>query len=508
MVMRKPLLIFVTLLTLGIVVTPAMQTGEPVLAAAVAKIRDEGLNRSQVKSTFDMFTDGIGPRLTGSTQHKRAAEWARDTLTKWGLSNARLEPWEFGRGWELESFLVEMVEPRYLPLIGYPQAWTPNTNGEVLAPAVFVAGKTADELAAMNLKGAAVLQSAVVANFIATDRVQPTAAPTDPPPAEPGAGRRGGGRGGGGRGARGAGTTPPALTVNQAMHKAGAAVLLVPSRGMHGTVFVLGQQGRDNPPDQLPKVVLAGEHYNMIARMVQRGTRVTLRVRVQGRLLDQDRNTYNVLAEIPGTDPALRHQVVMLGAHLDSWHTGTGATDNADGSAAAMEAFRILKATGLPLRRTLRLALWSGEEQGLLGARAYIRAHLEGDANKAARDALSVYFNIDPGKGPIYGWFLENNAEVAPIFDAWLAPFKDLGAVRNVRQGVGSTDHVAFNQAGIPGFNPVQDYVDYDVREHHTNADTSERVKEQDLRQNAIILASFVYHAAMRNDPIPSAIRK
>jgi Zn-dependent M28 family amino/carboxypeptidase len=255
-------------------------------------------------------------------------------------------------------------------------------------------------------------------------------------------------------------------------------------------------------------VVLAGEHYNMIARMVQRGTPVTLRVRVQGRLLDQDRNTYNVLAEIPGTDPALRPQVVMLGAHLDSWHTGTGATDNADGSAAAMEAFRILKATGLPARRTLRLALWSGEEQGLLGARAYVRAHLEGDANRAARDALSVYFNIDPGKGPIYGWFLENNADVAPIFDAWLAPFKDLGARRNVRMGIGNTDHLAFIAAGVPGFNPVQDYVDYDVREHHTNVDTSERVKEQDLRQNAIILASFVYHAAMRNDPIPSAIRK
>jgi Zn-dependent M28 family amino/carboxypeptidase len=277
---------------------------------------------------------------------------------------------------------------------------------------------------------------------------------------------------------------------------------------MHGTVFVLGQQGRDNPPDQLPKVVLAGEHYNMIARMVERGTPVKLRVRVQGRLLEQDRNTYNVLAEIPGTDPKLRNQVVMLGAHLDSWHTGTGATDNADGSAVAMEAFRILKAAGLQPRRTLRLALWSGEEQGLLGARAWVRANLEGDANTAARGALSAYFNIDPGKGPIYGWFLENNADVAPVFDAWLAPFKDLGAVRNVRQGIGNTDHLAFIAAGVPGFNPIQDYVDYDVREHHTNADTSERVKEQDLRQNAIILASFVYHAAMRTEPLPSPIRK
>ena len=500
----KALIPAITLLTLTVAVLPA-QTREPVDTAAIAKIRDEGLNRSQVKKTFDMYTDGIGPRLTGTPAHKRAADYSREMMTTWGLANVRLEPFEFGRGWELEKFLVEMVEPRYMPLIGYPQAWSPNTNGEVLAPAMFTAGQTAEQLAARtDLKGAAVLQTAVVANFIATDRVQPTAQPTDPPPAEPGAGRGGGGGRGGGRG----GAEPGALTVNQALHKAGAAVLLVPSRGMHGTVFVLGQQGRDNPPDQLPKVVLAGEHYNMIARMVQRGTAVKLRVRVQGRILEQDRNTYNVIAEIPGTDPKLRNQVVMLGAHLDSWHTGTGATDNADGSAAALEAFRIIKATGLQPRRTLRLALWSGEEQGLLGARAWVRANLEGDANAAARAAMSAYFNIDPGKGPIYGWYMENNPDVASIFDAWLAPFKDLGAVRNVRQGIGNTDHLAFIAAGVPGFNPVQDYVDYDVREHHTNADTSERVKEQDLKQNAVILASFVYHAAMRNEPLPSPIRK
>ncbi len=488
----------------AMVAVPFAQTREPVDTAAIAKIRDEGLNRSQVKETFDVFVDDIGPRLTGTPAHKRAAEYALAMMTKWGMTNARLEPFEFGRGWLLDQFVVEMVEPRYMPLVGYPQAWSPNTNGEVVAHATSVAGKTADEIAAMStLKGTVVLQAAPVANFIATDRVQPTAQPTDPPPAQPGAGRGGGG----GRGGRG-GAAPGALTVNQALQKAGAAVLLVPSRGMHGTVFVLGQQGRDNPPDQLPKVVLAGEHYNMVARMLQRGTPVKLRVRVQGRILDQDRNTYNVLAEIPGTDPKLRDQVVMLGAHLDSWHTGTGATDNADGSAVVLEAFRILKATGLPPRRTLRLALWSGEEQGLLGARAWVRANLEGDANAAARRNMSAYFNIDPGKGPIYGWYLEDNAEVAPIFDAWLAPFKDLGAVRNVRPGIGNTDHLAFIAAGVPGFNPVQDYVDYDVREHHTNADTAERVKEQDLKQNAVILASFIYHAAMRNDPLPSAIRK
>ena len=232
-----------------------------------------------------------------------------------------------------------------------------------------------------------------------------------------------------------------------------------------------------------------------------------LRVNVQSRFLDADRNTYNVLAEIPGVDPALKDEVVMLGAHLDSWHTATGATDNADGSAAAMEAFRILKAVGAQPRRTLRLALWSGEEQGLLGSRAYVEKYLAGDANKAARDKFAVYFNIDPGKGPIYGWFMEGNAAAKPIFDAWLAPFvdKEIGARKNVIQGIGSTDHLSFTRQGMLGFNPIQDYVGYDVREHHTNVDTAERIKEQDLKQSAIILASFVYHAAMRTDRIPRA---
>lgn len=275
---------------------------------------------------------------------------------------------------------------------------------------------------------------------------------------------------------------------------------------MHGTVFV--QAGRDNPSDSLPKIVLAGEHYNMIARLAQQGIAVKLRVNVQARFLDQDRNSYNVLAEIPGSDPALRDQVVMLGAHLDSWHTGTGATDNADGVAASMEAFRILKAAGLRPKRTLRLALWGGEEVGLLGSRAWVRQHLQGDEHERERDQLAVYFNIDPGKGPIYGWFLENNDAAKPIFDAWMAPFADLGVLKNVRQGIGNTDHLAFISAGVLGFNPIQDYVDYDVREHHTNADTAERIKEQDLRQNAVILASVIYHAATRAERIPSQLRR
>jgi Zn-dependent M28 family amino/carboxypeptidase len=198
----------------------------------------------------------------------------------------------------------------------------------------------------------------------------------------------------------------------------------------------------------------------------------------------------------------------MLGGHLDSWHTGTGATDNADGAAAVMEAFRILKAIGAQPKRTIRVAVWGGEEEGLYGSKAYVTSHLAGDANKAARDRFDVYFNIDPGRGPIYGWYLENNDAVKPIFDAWLAPFKDLGAVKNVKPGIPSTDHLSFTAIGLPGFNPIQDYTDYDTRLHHTNVDTFERVNEQDLKQNAIVMAAFVYQAAMRAEMLPSPGRK
>jgi hypothetical protein len=512
MAKRLPIVALIALVT--VVVTGARQAKEPVDAAVIGRIVAEGMNRSQAAGIFSMYVDTIGARLTSSPAHKRAAEWSRDMMTKWGLSNARLEPFEFGRGWTLEKQVIEMIEPRYMPLLGYAEAWSPSTPGEIVVPAVTVAGKTADEVSKLpELKGAAVLQQPMVTNFIATDRAQPTADPPPTPPTvfvQPGAagGRQGTATPPAGRGGRRGAAPGGGLTVDQALRAGGAAVLLRPSRGMHGTVFLAGGRG-ENPDDKLPRIVLAGEHYNLIARLLQQRVPVKLRVDVQARLHD-DRNTYNVLAEIPGTDPALRDQIVMLGAHLDSWHTGTGATDNADGSAVALEAFRILKAIGVQPRRTLRLALWSGEEQGLLGARAWVRANLEGDANRAAREKFNVYFNIDPGKGPIYGWYLQENDAVKPIFDAWLAPFvnKEFGAVKNVRPAVGSTDHVAFNGAGVPGFNPVQDFVDYDVRLHHTNADLYERVREQDLKQNAVIMASFVYHAAMRTEMLPSPVRK
>ncbi len=490
----------------------AQGTREFVDAAANAKIRDEGLNRSKVAGMFTMLVDTIGPRLAASPEEKRAAEWAAGQMRAFGLTKVTVEPFEFSRGWVLDKFTIEMVEPRYMPLVGYPEAWSPSTQGEVVAQVAFIAAKTAEDVEAMqaqgSLKGAALLNQPAVTNFIRADRVNPTApgqvdAPLASAPQAAAQGGRGG-RGGRGTADPAAGPTP-AQRIATAMRSSGAAVWLRPSRGEHGTLFV--QAGtREVAGDTLPRVVLIGEHYNLLTRLAEQGVAVKVRVNLQAHLLD-DRNSRNVIGEIPGTDPALKDEVIMMGAHIDSWHIATGATDNADGVVALLEAVRILKATGLSPKRTIRIALWGAEEEGLLGSLAYVQKYLAGDANRAAREKLATYFNIDPGNGPIYGWFMENNEAVPPIFDAWMEPFRDLGFRRNVRAGIGSTDHVTFNRAGMLGFNPVQDYENYDVREHHTNVDTFERVVIDDLKQNAIVLASVLYHAAMRPERMPAPPR-
>ncbi len=466
---------------------------EPVDLQAIERIKAEGLERSQVLDIFGALTDVFGPRLTATPAYKAAANWAAKSLEAWGMENVHLESWEFGRGWTLDHFTLEMVEPRYFPMIGYPEAWTPPTRGEIVTAPVFIGDKTADEIRAMasELRGAVVLPVPTQDAFITEDRQQPTefeervqiGAPRTIRTAGP-VGRR----------------DLPAL-----LQEVGAAVQLRPSQGAHGTMFVLGR--RQTTDDAVPTVVVAGEHYNMLVRMVQRGVDVKLRVNVQATYHEDDTNGYNVIAEIPGTDPDLRDEVVMLGAHLDSWHSAPGATDNADGVATTMEAMRILQAIGVAPRRTIRLALWGGEEQGLLGSREYVQRHLAGDENRTRRDNLSVYFNHDPGTGPIYGFYMEENSAAKPILDAWLEPLRDLGARRNVIDKIGSTDHLSFIRAGIPGFNTVQDYTDYDVRTHHTNMDTFERLSEADLMESAILLATFVYHAAMRDEKIPRGPR-
>jgi hypothetical protein len=479
--------IFAAFICLSLLAAVPLYAQEPVDRDVVAKIRDEGLNRSQVLKMFTHFTEVIGPRLTGSPQVKAASEYGKARLAEWGLENPRLEAWDFGRGWQLEKFNVEMIEPRYMPLIGYPEAWSASTAGELAGKPVLLGGKTAADLEKMKgqLKGAIVFSQPLQTYFERADRKQPTLFDEPVPIGQP-------------RAPQGAQPMIAGAAMNKLLFDSGAGVVIRPNRGEHGTLFVLG---RDNAETALPSIVLSAEQYNMIVRTIELGQQVKLRLNVQTKFLTDDKNGYNVLAELPGTD--LKDEVVMIGAHVDSWHSSPGATDNADGSAVALEAMRILKAIGVKPRRTIRMALWSGEEQGLHGSRKYVEKYLAGDANKAARDKFYAYFNLDPGTGPIYGWYLENNEAVKPIFDAWLEPFKDLGARKNILQPIGSTDHVSFNRAGMSGFNPVQDYADYDIRTHHTNADTYERVKEQDLKQSAIVLAAFAYHAAMRSERLP-----
>jgi carboxypeptidase Q len=475
------------------VLSPVAQTTEPIDTAMVEKITREGMERSTVYATFTHLVDTIGPRLTASPGYKAAADWSREQLAKSGLQNARLESWEFGRGWQLEQFTLEMIEPRYMPLVGYPEGWSASMAAEVTAAPVYVGGASVEALQGMRerLKGAIVLAQPAQNSFVRADRGQPTdPSYVAPPPAQ--RGQSPGGRGGQGRGG--------AVTAQQVLREAGPAVVLRTSRGEHGTMFVLG---RDQGANALPSVIVAAEHYNMIVRMVSSGVPVKLRVNVRTKYLDGDRNGYNVLAEMPGQHPALKDEVVMIGAHLDSWHSAPGATDNADGAAIVLEAMRILSAAGAKPHRTIRVALWGGEEQGLLGSREYVRRHLAGDANAAAREKFSVYLNMDPGTGPIYGWFMQGQANARATMDAWLEPLKKIGARKNVPESIGNTDHLSFTAVGLPAFNPIQDYVDYDVRTHHTNVDTYERVREADLKQAAIVMASFAYHAAMRAEKLP-----
>jgi len=475
---------------------------ETIDQAMMAKIRDEGLNRSRAWPMLDTLATVIGPRLTASPAYMRAATWARDHLVGWGLKDVHMESWPFGRGWELQRFALEMTSPRFAPMIGYPDAWSPSTSGDVVGTPVMIGGVVADSLEKIkaSLKGKIVLSQPLMTTFIREDRINPTAPNAPADTYTPiGAGR--GGRGGGGGGGRGGGPSE-AQRVATILHDVGVGAVLKPSRGEHGTIFL---QTRDAGANGVPTVVVAGEQYNNLIRLLDNKVPVTVRVNVQARYFTQDTSGYNIIAEIPGTDPRLSSEVVMIGAHLDSWHSATGATDNADGAVTVLEAMRILQAVGAKPRRTIRVALWGGEEEGLFGSKAWVAQHLSGDANKAARDKFSVYLNIDPGYGPVYGFFTEGNDAAKGIFDAWLEPFKDLSARKNVHAGIGNTDHLSFIAEGVPGFNPIQEYANYDVRIHHTNMDTMERMRPEDLKQAAVIFAAFAYNAATRDGMMPRA---
>ena len=331
------------------------------------------------------------------------------------------------------------------------------------------------------LKGAVLMTSPMQAYAIRADR-PPASGDLKPPQPAP--------------------ARPPQISAEllATLKSEGVGVMLEPNIGEHGTLFVTG---RDTGANAVPSIVLASEHYNLIARLLEAKVPVKLAVEVQAKFDDTDAKTSNVIFEIPGTDNALKDEVVMVGAHLDSWHTGTGATDNADGVSTVLEAFRILKTLGVQPKRTIRGALWAGEEQGLLGSKAYVDEHLAGDKNKAARDKLSVYFNLDNGYPPITGFYMEGNDPARKIMEEWLKPLANLGAIIPSPGHIGATDHLSFLAVGVPGFQAVQEYVNYDVRTHHTNMDTAERIDPAALKQGAVVMAAVLYHAAMRDGKFP-----
>lgn len=475
----------VPVLFLGFALTASAQSVDRQM---IARIRAEGLQHSQVQRVFDYLTIDIGPRLTNSPAFQSAVKFVTRQLQDWGLSNVHDEPWKFGRGWTLDKLTIEMAEPRYAPLIGYAEGWSPSTPGEIVAEPLYLGNKSAAEIEALRpkMKGAIVMLSPIQKTYVTEDRPQPslpgaTGPDTLSPPALFTAGRE-------------------AQALNTLVRSAGAGVILRPNVLQDGTVYVTG---RDNGPSSVPSIIMASEHYNEIARMIEHGLPVKLRINIQATFQERDTDANNIIAEIPGTDPVLKNQVVMLGAHVDSWHTGVGATDNADGTSVMMEAMRILKTVGANPRRTIRLAIWGGEEQGLLGSKEWVKQHLEGDANKEARENFSVYLNMDNGTNKVYGFGMEHNEGARVLFDKWLEEFKDLGARHNTNTHITSTDHLSFIAAGVPGFNPFQDYENYDVRTHHTNMDLSDHVNPEDLKQAAVVMASFAWNAAMLDERMP-----
>jgi carboxypeptidase Q len=470
---------------------------------ALYRIKDEGLQRSKVMEIESYLTDVYGPRLTRSPNIREAAEYAQKTMRDWGLVNVHLEMWPFGRGWQNQKMLAMAVTPRAYPLIAYPKAWTPGTNGAVTGEAVIAIVSEEKHFAEFHgsLRGKFVLATAmrdVPALFQAPGHRYTDVELADLS-RQPTAGR--GGRGN---------VNPSqefARRRTQYWIDEGVAAVLDFSRGDGGTVFVQSPPGvsRDpKGPAQPTQVTLAVEHYGRIWRTLEKKIPVTLMMDIDNTFYDNDLNAFNIVAEIPGSD--LAAELVMVGAHFDSWHAGTGATDNAAGSAVMMEAMRILKASGVKLRRTVRIALWSGEEEGLLGSREYIKAHF-GDPQtmqlKPDHARFAGYFNVDNGTGAIRGVYLQGNEAVAPIFQAWMEPFKNMGMNTLAIRNTGGTDHLSYDAVGLPGFQFIQDEIEYNARTHHSNMDVYERIQAQDMARNAVIVATFAYNAANRNEKLP-----
>lgn len=518
----------------------------------IEKIKAEGMGKnSKVMETLSYLTDVIGGRLTNSPNMKRANEWTRDTMKQWGMQNAHLEAWgPFGRGWSLAEFSAQIVEPQTIPLIAFPKAWSPSTKGTVTGEVIHLNIKSDADFAKYRGK----LKDAIVL----TDGIRPLKPDFD------GIGRRLTDS----QLLAMADAVDPSTLANRAERpnfsqeqlqlilKAGAlsikslnflveegAAVMVDnsSKGDGGTVFVSGARVAGKVPTtiqdifnrdglsaydkaaeskMIPQMTMASEDYNRLVRMLNFGVKLKMKVNIQTKYHDEDLMGYNTIAEIPGTDPALKDEVVMVGAHLDSWHASGGATDNGAGSAVAMEAARIILATGLKPRRTIRVGLWSGEEQGLNGSREYVKQHfgeVQGGGRFAALlgqapgklvkkpdyEKLSAYYNMDNGTGKFRGVYLQGNSAVAPVFRAWLLPFREMGASTLTINNTGGTDHLSFDAIGLPGFQFIQDPIEYSSLTHHSNQDNFDRIIADDIKTNATIMAAFIYQTAMMDVKIP-----
>ncbi|HEY1656966.1 MAG TPA: M20/M25/M40 family metallo-hydrolase [Candidatus Sulfotelmatobacter sp.] len=501
------------------------QEREKVDLETISRIRYEGFHNSKVMDYASGLMDSIGERLTGSPNMKRANEWTRDQLTAMGLSNSHLESWgPFGRGWANQYTNVRMTSPDIVTLLAYPKAWTPGTNGVVKGDCVRVVIEKKEDFEKYKgkLGGMIVILGADV-----------QAKPVDEPMNK---------RYDADELAKLAEFNPTVehnftfadylkrlqfiKDENQFFADEKVLAVIDHSRGTAGGGTVFVQSGGSFKPGQtttVPQMTMALEHWTRIARLLEQKKDVSLELNVQNTFYDNDPNQYDTIAEIPGTDK--KDEVVMLGAHLDSWHAGTGATDNGAGTIVMMEAVRILKALDIHPRRTIRIGLWSGEEEGLLGSQSYVEHHFgsrppmnepllkdmpsllrreAGDVTvKPEQAKVSAYFNVDNGSGKLRGVYLQENEAVEPIFKAWMEPFKDLGMTTLTMRDTGGTDHLSFDAVGIPGFQFIQDPLEYETRTHHSNMDLYDRLQPDDLKQAAVIVASFVYDAAMRDQMLP-----
>jgi carboxypeptidase Q len=472
---------------------------------ALFRIKDEGLRHSRVMELESYLTDVYGPRLTGSPNIRDAADWAQKALRGWQLANVHLEYFPFGRGWQNHRFVATVVAPRPFPLLGFPKAWTAGTDGAVTADAVIANITSERDFDGWRgkLRGKVVLTartrlvgphfeppgsrlSETELSELAAQQIPRPGPPAERPPLSPEFVR----------------------LRTRFFADEGVLAQLEPSlNGDGGTFFVQAAPGvsRDpKEPPQLPQIVLAIEHYGRILRTLEKRIPVVVQLDVDNRFYDDDLNAFTIVGEIPGTDKA--DEIVMIGAHFDSWHAGTGATDNAAGVAVMMEAMRILKAVALPMRRTVRIALWTGEEQGLLGSKAYVRERVADPDTmelKPEHAKLSAYYNLDNGTGRIRGLYLQGNEAVASVFGRWMEPFRNLGMSVLAIRSVASTDHVSFDAVGVPGFQFIQDPIEYETRTHHSNQDVYERVLHDDLVGNAAIVAAFVYNTANLAERLP-----